>query len=106
MVEREFFIDNLLVRIHRCFWCTGLAPREFDSPFPGSLISTLLGCDRMERENTSKVGRLTARGSHPPLREEENSFNRQVHLNPTFVARRGGGDVEVTPEPYTLKLKE
>ena len=31
--EREFFIDNLLVRVHRCFWCTGLAPWEFESPF-------------------------------------------------------------------------
>ena len=40
--EREFFIDNLLVRVHRCFWCTGLAPWEFESPFPGSLISTFL----------------------------------------------------------------
>ena len=42
--EREFFIDNLLVRVHRCFWCTGLAPWEFESPFPGSLISTFLRC--------------------------------------------------------------
>ena len=41
--EREFFIDNLLVWVHRCFWCTGLAPWEFESPFPGSLISTFLG---------------------------------------------------------------
>ena len=40
--EREFFIDNLLVRIHRCFWWTGLAPWEFEFPFPGSLISTFL----------------------------------------------------------------
>ena len=40
--EREFFIDNLLVRIHRCFWCTGLAPWEFESPFPGSLKSSFL----------------------------------------------------------------
>ena len=40
--EREFFIDNLLVRVHQCFWCTGLAPWEFESPFPGSLISTFL----------------------------------------------------------------
>ena len=24
--EREFFIDNLLVRIHCCFWWTSLAP--------------------------------------------------------------------------------
>ena len=41
--EREFFIDNLLVRIHRCFWWTGLAPWEFEFPFPGILISTFLG---------------------------------------------------------------
>ena len=41
--EREFFIDYLLVHVHRCFGCTGLAPWEFESPFPGSLISTFLG---------------------------------------------------------------
>ena len=27
----------------RCFWWTGLAPWEFEFPFPGSLISTFLG---------------------------------------------------------------
>ena len=41
--ETEFFIDNLLVRIHfiivRIRW-TGLAPREFEFSFPGSLTST------------------------------------------------------------------
>jgi len=34
-------IDNLLVRIHfiiEIIWWTGLAPWEFESPFPGSLI--------------------------------------------------------------------
>jgi len=43
--EREFFIDNLLVRIHFIIvmirWA-GLAPWEFESPFPGSLTSTFL----------------------------------------------------------------
>jgi len=43
--EREFFIDNLLVRIHYIIviikW-TGLAPWEFEFPFPGSLTSTFL----------------------------------------------------------------
>ena len=38
--EREFFIDNLLVRIHFIIvmirW-TGLAPWEFEFPFAGSL---------------------------------------------------------------------
>jgi len=44
--EREFFIDNLLVRIHFIIvmirW-TGLAPWEFEFPFPGSFTSTFLG---------------------------------------------------------------
>ena len=43
--EREFFIDNLLVRIHFIIemtrW-TGLAPWEFELFFPGSLTSTFL----------------------------------------------------------------
>jgi len=43
--EREFFIDNLLVRVHFIIvmirW-TGLAPWEFEFPFPGSLASTFL----------------------------------------------------------------
>ena len=46
MSKREFFIDNLLVRIHfiiEMIWWTGLAPWEFGFPFPGSLISTFLG---------------------------------------------------------------
>ena len=44
-VEREFFIDNLLVRIHvilEMFWWIGLAPWEFELPFPGSRLSTFL----------------------------------------------------------------
>ena len=45
LLEREFFIDNLLVRIYFIIvmigW-TGLAPWEFESPFPDSLRSTLL----------------------------------------------------------------
>jgi len=43
--EREFFIDNLLVRIHCIIvmirW-TGLAPWEFEFTVPGSLTSTFL----------------------------------------------------------------
>ena len=42
---REFFIDNLLVRIHFIIvmikW-TGLAPWEFEFPFPSSLTSIFL----------------------------------------------------------------
>ena len=44
--ERELFVDNLLVRIHFIIvmirW-TGLAPWEFEFPFPGSLTYTFLG---------------------------------------------------------------
>ena len=43
--ERELCIDYLLVRIHYIIvvirW-TGLAPWEFEFPFPGSLTSTFL----------------------------------------------------------------
>ena len=37
-------IDNLLARIHfiEIIWRTGLALLEFESPFPGGFISTLL----------------------------------------------------------------
>jgi hypothetical protein len=43
--EREFFVGNILVRIHFgivIIWWTGLAPWEFEFPFPGGLISTFL----------------------------------------------------------------
>ena len=43
--EREFFIDNLSVRIHFIIvmirW-DSLAPRKFEFPFPGKLTSTFL----------------------------------------------------------------
>ena len=41
--KRLFFIDNLLVQIHfiiEMSWWNGLAPREYEFPFPGSLTST------------------------------------------------------------------
>jgi len=44
-LEREIFIDNLLVRMHFIIVMirrTGLAPWEFEFPFPGSLTSTFL----------------------------------------------------------------
>ena len=43
--EKKFVMDNLLVRIHciiEMIWWTGLSPREFEFPFPGSLTSTFL----------------------------------------------------------------
>ena len=44
--ERDFFIVNLLVRVHliiQKIWWTGLAPWKFELPFPGSLNSRFLG---------------------------------------------------------------
>jgi len=44
VAEREFFIDDRLVRIHFVIlmirWA-GLAPREFELPFPGGLSGQL-----------------------------------------------------------------
>ena len=49
-LETEFFIDNLLVRIHCNIVMirrTGLAPWDVEFPFPGSLTSSFLaGTDR------------------------------------------------------------
>jgi len=64
--EREFFTDNLLVRIHfiiEMIWLTGLAPWDFELTFPGSLTSTFPGryhpfrC-RARREKLTRVSRL------------------------------------------------
>ena len=62
--EKEFFIDNLLVRIHfiiEMVWRTGLAPWEFERPFPGSLISTFLGAPVNDVQPREESG-IQARG--------------------------------------------
>jgi len=57
--ERDFFIDNLVVRIHSINvmirW-TGLAPWGFEFPFPGSLTSTFL--DHLQPPFTFSVSRF------------------------------------------------
>ena len=59
--EREFFIDNLLVRIHFSMvmirW-TGLVPREPEFPFPGSLTSTFLNRGEVARDKAGTTGNL------------------------------------------------
>ena len=51
--QREFFIDNLLVRIHFIIvmirW-TGLAPWKCEFPFPRSLTSTFLAHSALQLE--------------------------------------------------------
>ena len=67
--EREFFIDNLLVRIHFIIvmiWWTGLAPWEFEFSFPGSLIPTFLVTGERLQQQAPPAARAaparTARG--------------------------------------------
>ena len=56
--EKEFFIDNLLVPIHFIIamirW-TGRAPREFEFPVPGSLISSLMALEEAEMDRASHL---------------------------------------------------
>jgi len=71
-VEKEFFIDNLLVRIHFIIvmirW-TGLAPWEFEFPFPGSPTSTFLVPPGKLREHLITFQRLLpeSHGQNPDL---------------------------------------
>jgi len=75
-IEREFFIDNLLVRIHFIIvvirW-TGLAP----FPFPGSLTSTFLQGDNCTFAHIGTPGK-----------------GKPLPLNPTPYT--------LHPTPYTL----
>ena len=59
--EREFIIDKLLVRTHfiiGMIWWTGLAPWEFEFPFPGSLTSTFMAGENCVRVRNA-LGRRT-----------------------------------------------
>ena len=72
--ERDLFIENLLVRIHVIIvmirW-TGLAPWEFESPFPGSLTST--GGEQVHAG--ARAGRIARRGaSDRPRRRPSRAY--------------------------------
>jgi len=67
-LEREFFIDNLLVRIHLIIvmirW-TGLAPWEFEFPFPGS--RTLCASRHQAAAETPGLQGYLAHKNPPPV---------------------------------------
>ena len=67
--KREFFIDNLLVRIHFSMvmirW-TGLVPREFEFPLAGSLTSTFLNRGEVAWDAAGTTGNLR-RGYGAPV---------------------------------------
>ena len=65
--EREFFIDNLLVRIHliiEMIWWTGLAPWEFEFPFPGSPAWASRICIKSHK-NKESLGTLSRTTQSP-----------------------------------------
>jgi len=82
---REFFIDNLLVRVHFIVvmirW-TGLAPWLFEFPFPGSLTSTFLADpSHLPRQGTrEKCLSLILRGIN---------FSRRINFKRTNLVRQG-----------------
>ena len=91
--ERQFFIDNLLVRIHFIIvmirW-TGLAPWEFEFPFPGSLTSTFLaGLSGMPRQLRHRDQQ--ARGRESLLRSGMPLHGRLLRDVQGRLRRVGGG---------------
>ena len=100
--QREFLIDNLLVRIHfiiKMIWRTGLAPWEFEFPFPGSLTSTFpvtLPCTSTPPQHTTKAGWVTRHGFYESsLRREARTFQVEECAPPTI-----GGPRQSTRAPW------
>ena len=96
--EREFLIDNLLVRIHVIIvvirWI-GLTPWEIASPFPGSRTSTFPGTvvtpGTRDSEETESQRLIIFRGQSSvkvnPFHGEEEA-RRSSTLNLTFTGRQ------------------
>ena len=98
--QREFCIDNLLDRIHLIIvmirW-TGVAPWEFEFPFPGSLTSTLLFAGPTiafeEPDPPEAFIYFTTDGSAPSASSQmwTEDFKRDIGL--------GNSSVQVCPPP-------
>jgi len=81
--EREFLIDNLLVRIHfivMMIGWTGLVPWEFEFPFPGSLTSTSL----VDRKSCRRPQKLRMYSAAPHLPPEAGRSDRQLFPTVNF----------------------
>ena len=105
MSEREFSIVNLLVRIHFIIvmirW-TGLAPWEFEFPFPGSLRGgahhlpseekntheTFFGCAVTSSRTSPVTGFITCGGKGWFI----NSQTRPLHASEEDETRRQGSN--------------
>ena len=83
-VTPEFFIDDLLVQIHFIIvmirW-TGLAPWEFEFPFPGSRISTVLGKGRTLSSAASTPRAVTPACSRRNVSNPSSSWGGGVENN-------------------------
>ena len=91
-LEREFCIDNLLVRIHFIIvmirW-TGLAPWEFESPFPGSLTSTFLAKCRGPLSIQTGLLESVKVDSHPGNRLKVSKSRPDIRGERASVADKG-----------------
>jgi len=81
--EREFFIDNLLVRIDYIIvmikW-TGLAPWEFEFPFPGSLTSIYLTRRRLHIREIERYADVRMDSHSIPTENLVNPPEAELHL--------------------------
>ena len=91
--DREFLSDNLLVRIH--FICvmirwTGLAPWEFEFPFPCSLTSTFLEHSGIRRDFAAKITqKFVALSVETPLCSYAIAY-RRAYVQSPFASRDPG----------------
>ena len=84
--KREFFIDNLLVRVHFIIvmirW-TGLAPWEFEFPFPGSLTSTQTLTPSTQGGGAATTKKATT-SAHADKEEEEEGLKEVTFLHKVY----------------------
>jgi len=98
--EREFFIDNLLARNHFIIvmirW-TGLAPWEFEFPFPGSLTSTFLADQIKPHGHGAAVSHHVARKQRPLVTPDPGNLQPSLF----FVITPNPKPQTATPKPQT-----
>ena len=118
LLEREFFIDILLVRTHLIIvmisW-TGLAPWEFEFPFPGSNASTFLehgcrtvldfesaeACERVQGQEEAEA-HLDFEGGSPDQSASGPHNARLSHTSKAFESRFPRNAVNVARIPNTI----
>jgi len=100
--EREFFVGNLLVRIHFIIvmirW-TGLAPWKFEFPCPGSLTSTFLVAEAVPADRDVLWASASSMYPSPPspisseLDTYKNRFQKGVRMKESRPAGCANGAI-------------